>query len=341
MQFKFKVSKLANFYFFISNLSEWHFACRPNYNKIWLKETGPLSKKELLALNKFKNILKNYGFTSENINDSKYLGKFFYLNSEKECWKKLKKSVNEEEFNEIRNIFETFRPRFEKIWQKAIRSERVKIFQKEIRKNQWKSLFEDLPKIFGNKNKTFKIIIIFSPLDENETAAGNATLGSISLILELPQCKENSWQLTYSVCVFAHEIAHILFESRGGRKLIKKIVGNFNLSFETKNFSPSIINIVEEAVIESFLPLGYLGQKYSQFQLAPFLLNNLDRAYQTLIHLKKGKVLKYRHQLNYYLIWQLYPLAIIYGRAKKKIDENYIIFVLNTIKDLIKKGGLS
>ena len=63
MEFKIIISKSANKFFFISNLTEWHFSCRKMYNPIWLKHTGGnLSLQEKKYLKIFKNILIQYGF---------------------------------------------------------------------------------------------------------------------------------------------------------------------------------------------------------------------------------------------------------------------------------------
>jgi hypothetical protein len=59
MKFKFKISKLANQFFFISNLSEWHFSCRQFYNQEWLKQTEPLTDNEKQILKEFKKSSAN------------------------------------------------------------------------------------------------------------------------------------------------------------------------------------------------------------------------------------------------------------------------------------------
>ncbi|HNW96343.1 MAG TPA: hypothetical protein PKL20_00645 [Candidatus Paceibacterota bacterium] len=88
-------------------------------------------------------------------------------------------------------------------------------------------------------------------------------------------------------------------------------------------------------IIESFLPYGYLAQKYSDFQLAPHLLNNLPKGYKAIEDLKNNKIVEYYNQLNRYLIWELYHLAIIYGREKKQIDENFINQATLILKKII------
>ena len=56
MKFSININKSANFYFFIQNLSEWHFSNRKDYNDLWRKELGKFSEEEATALKKFKEI---------------------------------------------------------------------------------------------------------------------------------------------------------------------------------------------------------------------------------------------------------------------------------------------
>ncbi|MDP2923937.1 MAG: hypothetical protein Q8O30_09515, partial [Candidatus Omnitrophota bacterium] len=62
MKFKIIVKKWAVFYFFVQNLSEWHFSCIKEYNDEWLKELGPLTKNQKMLLEKFKEIHQKYSF---------------------------------------------------------------------------------------------------------------------------------------------------------------------------------------------------------------------------------------------------------------------------------------
>lgn len=121
-------------------------------------------------------------------------------------------------------------------------------------------------------------------------------------------------------------MAHILFNERAGENLIKKSCKKLKLPInkQIKNINFPTISIINEMITESFAPYGYLAQKYSDFKLVPYFLDNLPKGYQAIEDLKNGKTVRYYNQLNRYLVWQLYPLAIIYGREKKQIDQNFI-----------------
>jgi len=54
MKFKVTSSKIGNFFFFITNLSEWHYSCRKSYNEEWVKILGDLTKKEKIISFKYE-----------------------------------------------------------------------------------------------------------------------------------------------------------------------------------------------------------------------------------------------------------------------------------------------
>jgi len=66
MKFKIKYTKLGNQFFFISNLTNWHFSCEKEYNEIWFKKIGNLNEEEKKVLKQFAKILNKYGFKKKN-----------------------------------------------------------------------------------------------------------------------------------------------------------------------------------------------------------------------------------------------------------------------------------
>lgn len=70
MKFDIKYSKIGNFFFFISNLSDWHFSCRKEYNEAWIKQTGELSNNEKNAIENFRKIMTKYGFITKEKNST-------------------------------------------------------------------------------------------------------------------------------------------------------------------------------------------------------------------------------------------------------------------------------
>lgn len=339
MKFKFKISKLANQFFFISNLSEWHFSCRKNYNKEWLKQTGPLNKKEKKALDDFRKIIKNYGFTHDKNRRSVYLGQIFFICPENQIWEKLERFVEENEFKKIQQIFKVFQPRFEKIWNNKSLNERVGKVKKSLTKQNIKSLFKNLYQLLPNKSlpRDFMVVSIISPLKGKYiTAAGGANLDNHHITLEIPWLKLNTWELEHSTGVLAHEIAHILFRLSNLRNIIQMTIKKFRAPMFIKPLKRSMIELIEELVISSMIPSGYLAQKYYKFKPVNMFSESFKDIYQEVLKLRQRRLAN-THRVFRYFIWQLYPLAAYYLKSNKKIDKFFIEEVARLILKEIKE----
>ncbi|MEW6408204.1 MAG: hypothetical protein AB1465_05970 [Patescibacteria group bacterium] len=342
MKFEFKISKLANQFFFISNLSEWHFSCRKEYNQEWLKQTGHLNKKEEKVLEEFRKIIKKYGFTRDKIGKSKYLGQIFFIYPEKEVWNKLERFIRKDEFKKIKKVFEIFQSRFNKIWTTKsanILIAQVKYFKRYLNNPKNNKLFEDLKKIIGNGKspRKFMVITLASPLKgEGITAAGGANIGDRYITLEIPELKNNSWEFEYSVGILAHEICHILFNSSRKFKILKKNINNLKLpNFLFKNTIPksNTLEFITETIIESLVPYGYLSQKYfknfNPMQIS-FSKGNLKIMGENFEKFKAGKSASV-YRLRKFIIWQLYPFIINWIETKETIDEKFIKEIIQFI----------
>lgn len=342
MKFEFKISKLANQFFFISNLSEWHFSCRKEYNQEWIKQAGPLNKKENKFLEEFRRIIKKYGFTRDKKGQSKYLGQTFFLYPKKEAWDKLERSIRKDEFKKIKEVFEALRSRFDKIWtakSKKILIAQVKYFKHYLNNPENNKLFEDLKKILGNQRSPQKITVIAlaSPLKgDGITAAGGANIGDEYITLEIPWLKNNSWEFEYSVGILAHEIGHVFFNSSRKFKMLEKIINDLKLpKFLFKNIIPksNTLELITEIIIESLIPYGYLSQKYfknfNPVQIS-FSKGNLKIMGENFEKFKSGKSASV-YRLRRFIIWQLYPFIINWIETKGTIDEKFIKEIIQFI----------
>lgn len=225
MKVKFKISKTANLFFFISNLAEWHFSNDHQCNIKWIELTGPLNKQEISALDEIRPILKKYGFVYKNKDDiwrqnSQYLGNIFFIHNNKQAWEETKKLVSDGEFLIIKNSFTLFGPRFNKIWESHINHTRtLNCLKKSLNNANSQELYKELRNLFniGLHNNSITAIILFTPFHNEETGAGTA-LNSNYITLNLPILNEKSWQFDYTIGVFFHEISHILFRNSGLEK---------------------------------------------------------------------------------------------------------------------------
>ena len=176
MKIKCRISKLANQFFFISTLAAWHHSCRKEDREEWLRMTGKLSAKEEKALISFSRLMQTkYGFQYKG----RYLGEIFYKHTEQTAWPALKKFAEQkEDYVLIKDIFSLFGNRFEKAWKKR-RMSSLKILENELQKEKNIEFFNAIASLFDGKKaatQSVNLIIIFSPLGNEQTAAGGAKI---------------------------------------------------------------------------------------------------------------------------------------------------------------------
>lgn len=335
MKIDYKVSKLANEFFFISTLAAWHHSCRMDIREIWLERTGRLTPEEEKALISFSNLMKGaYGFQSKKT----YLGGVFYKNTEKRTWPALKRFVKDpKDYLLIRNIFSTFHGRFEKEWKRTNMSS-LKILKEELRKNTVSEYLHTTSIIFGGEKasaKTISLVILFSPLGSDHTAAGGANIDGNFVALELPALKKNTWQLSYSLAVLGHEIGHMYFAGRNGDAFIESAIKKLHLKDKYAALPFSTHTILNEAVAASFLPLGALGQSYFSHELAPLFLKNMRKITAVEQSIDDGKMIPYYGYLDLWFAWKLFPTSMEYVCDRKQIGKKFVEKTALLLKEVV------
>jgi len=325
MNLNIKYTELGNKFFFISNLAEWHFSCRERYNLIWLKKTGKFSKKESSILKLFGNILKKYDF-------KKYLGHYFIVEKNKnKAWKKIMRNTTKKEFKIISEVFDIFGKRFEKVWKTEILEKNSEILKKELKRNKYKKIQTDLDSFFGKPSKILKSIDIFllKHPEKNTYLAGGANLGGKGLTIE---CNEISYPINEFVertmAVIYHELIHILY-GKNIRKIIRKTLLKAKINEDRKKMGRPIKDIMEEIIICTVFPSGFLSEKYFSYGPYKIIENNYKNIDDT--YLKQIKSDGFNKMRNY-LVYKLYPVVKKYIKNRKKIDLKFIENVLEELK---------
>jgi len=347
MRFKFIVSKTANQFFFISNLAEWHFSCRKEYNQQWLNKTGPLKALEKKALKYFKTLLEKNNLSYKNkkefkAGNSKFIGKIFYTTKESQTWRKLTKDFSRREAEQIKKIFGIFSSRFNKVWSPE-NNKRTMILKESMRQKNYQKIFQGVETFFGFKNREelINIIILYSPLDWDETSAGSANVGNSYITLELPHLKRNTWQLDFSIGIIAHEISHIFYRSSSSIDIAGKLIKKERLSsnIPSKLFPQrNAPEIVDEVITSSLVPSGYLAEKFNNFKPTDIHFSDsnmqaIGDAYNNLLNNKAAST----SRIIKYFTWQLYPLVSYYINSKKTIDKNFISQVIKIVSTMGEK----
>lgn len=315
MKLKVNTSYLNNLYFFVSNLTEFHFSCRDDYNREWLHSTGQLNKQEKEILKTLAIIFKSRGFESSK---KPYLGKAFYIPPEKDKFNNLSISISEKEYQNIKNGFELFKDRFEhtynphllKIWKLKL--------EKEFNRKRFKELLNTIEIFFEPKDKPdlLKIHLFSSPL-KNSFSRGGANLGDRNITLEVPIHDQSAHQIEYASNTVIHEISHIWLEKR-----LKEILP----AEKRKALTP----LTKEIIVDALAPLGYPSSVFSDKidPISEFLLPNLPTSFKTYQEKKETSYKRFSSSL----IWATYPVMSYYISNKRKMDKEFIQEILNLLK---------
>jgi hypothetical protein len=295
MKFLIIVNKWANFYFFIQNLSEWHFSNRKEYNVAWEKEVGPFRIEEKSALKDFKQIHLKYPF------GKLYLGLDFFSN--RHPWMGLTKKLSKNEMKKLKKIFFIWRAKFETLFKRELPL--LKQWKREIRKKvNDKSLINllnvTLSRLYNAPilQRDINIHLLFSI--SHCTQGMNITNNDIGLSISRYPL-ENS---NHAIGIIWHEIIHSHFEKYYFLPLLRKKFQN----------NRKIITLIKETVASSLLPNGILGRKFLNQDLGQLNICVLPMS------LKDSQL--------------LLELCKQYLRQEKALDEDYIKKVIPFVRKL-------
>lgn len=258
MRFSIIVSKWANFYFFIQNLSEWHFSNEKDYNELWRNELSEFSIDEETAIKKFKEIRLKHKTTKTLFEHA------FYASPEP--WRKLKEDLQTEEYKSVQGIFEKLESKFNLLWEKD--SLLLTQWQNKLDNNineplLTKSIMDTLCILLNTtpSEPEIKIYLLFS--SPNHTGGG-ANIDKQSIGLEISRYPIQD--INHAIGIIWHEIIHLCFQNQYFYPLLIKY-----FSEDRQN-----MDIVNEATIGSLFPKGILGIRLLKNKPAYKLMTNIS-----------------------------------------------------------------
>jgi hypothetical protein len=263
-------SKLSNLYFFIQNLSEWHFSCRKKYNEIWKKELGKFSEKEKRAIKKFKKIHLKYPYRNN------YLGAYFFS---KKSWFNLKKEIDEKDFKEIKKIFSILENKFNQLYKKEYSN--LKKWQKalgeEFKKPYHKKIIKTLSKIYNTKPlwEEMNVYLVFS----DKIFAGGGGRMKNNTSIECSQIPIS--QIKRITGITWHETIHICFEKQYFLPLLKKMFKDSEIPY-----------LIKEIVNCSLFPNGILAKKFLNYSYILLRANISEKYTEKILKISEEYVLK-------------------------------------------------
>ncbi len=248
------------------------------------------------------------------------VGLSFYGKSENKIWRQIEKIIGKENTREIKKIVVSLDQVFAPHWRKA--SKHLLSWKQYFQNNQ--SLFQqsilELKKLSGIKNFTISKIPIYfisdpSSNDKEVNAWFSWTPKESFIVVEIPlgfKVPNNFFPLA----VLAHEFFHLML--RENKNLFLKITKiakeKDELFTELAEGMPNRI-FLEELLISSFIPEGYLSEKCFNTKV--------------VYHVSKPKdLLRWRK----FVAFELYQEAKKYVNNTRQIDENYLKDLIRIIK---------
>lgn len=254
MKLKFVINRWANFYFFVQNLSEWHFSCRKNYNTLWQKQFGELTNKEKRPLETFKKIRLNY-------KKSKSCFEIAFF-TKQNPWIFLKSNLPPREYKTIKKVFENLEIKFTKLYCSdlpTLKKWQILLNKKGNDQKINQKIIQVLDGLYGtnirNKNITIKIYLLFS---SPNNSGGGANINQKSISLEISRLPLD---MIYHVFgIIWHEIIHLSFQNQVFFPLLLNNISEQNNA-----------NLINEITTAALFPKGLLSKKFFNNQL----INNL------------------------------------------------------------------
>jgi len=308
MKFSIIINKSANFYFFIQNLSEWHFSNRKDYNVLWRKELGQFSSQEENALKQLKEIHSRYPF------GKLYLGRQFFL--EENPWAILEPKLSPEDFTNLENIFSSFKKKFDNFYSKELillEKWQMTLQKKLDNENLITAINATLAKLYDAPPFSKDIIIHLLPSNENHSGGAGGIIDNRSINLEISRSPLE--RVSHAIGIIFHEITHLYFEKQ-----------SFLLRVNKKYLNNSdAVNLVKEATNSSLFPNGALGIKF--LNIKDGLLNaKIPSKYTGKLLILTNKYIGEGRQFDDEYIETIYSLVSELKGARSLIKKSFSAF---------------
>lgn len=293
MNTKFIVSKSYNHFFFVQTLADWHFSCRSEYAKEWIKKTGPLTSKEKNSLRLFKSVIKKYEFSPLNNCQAANAYDFFMRYDKYDATS----PFSEKEIDIYLNAMNCLKPRFDKLW--VIENKKLKKIEKFLSNKFDKTNSEvskDIKILFKdsiNLNVRIEVILLLSA-EGSGVGGGSANNGPGVISLECSSA--NIGDTNYILSTLWHEITHLLLDDYFTKSAL---IMNENTTIKDASLKANKINFnySEELISFSiFSPMSFLTNKHFPTEIA-------EKLSDSVLQKDSAWLLKARHIFVMYLIY--------------------------------------
>jgi hypothetical protein len=286
MKINFKISRIANFYFFLSNLSAWSLnEHRKDYVEFWLPQINALSQEEQKILSELKIMHQKYNFGPN------YLGKLFF--DESKSLDNILQELPKQDGEIINKAFLVFRDKFDKLFttEEPLLSEWRDLLEVYFSKLDLINIFSLLSHLYQSNSGSVSDVEVFVLFSAPNRTGGGANIGQHKITLEIS--RYNKEKVNHVAGIVFHELIHLFFEKSEF----------FPLLLENYPADMKMVNLIKELTVGALFPKGVLGVKFLNNSLAQRLLPEVDQY----------KTQKVFELINSYLI------------IPKKLDQEYLL----------------
>ncbi len=254
----------------------------------------------------------------------------FYEKDKNKILSNIRKEMGQGKTGEIKNGITLLEPKFAPHWIKI--SKHLHLWEKYYRNNKlaFQNIISDIKKLSGTKNFTLSktdIYFVSDPLSKyNDINAWFSWTPKESFMVVEISPNFNVSKDYFPIGILAHEFFHLIL--RADKRLMLQIdkISKKNtglLSRLSKGLIPNRM-FLEELLVSSFIPEGYLSEKYLHIKTTS---NNPS---------KPGNLLAWRRLVAS----QMRDTVKKYMDDDKKIDERYLKLLVEVIKQNVNKTPL-
>lgn len=319
----FRVDRLSNLFHFVNNLAAWHFACREEYNRAWLAETGELTAPERVALDGFAAVAREFPY------GDRWLGRAFIpAETPDEAWEQARELIGLERVAIVRSVFETLGPRFDRIWERDL--PRLRELPPRLQPIiDSPGVAEAVRALEGFYGTAFPRLIVHLLISRGKNiTAGGANEGPGHITLEVLETED----LLDGVDVILHEGSHLM-ESERFEPLFREFSLGHGLEELKGDRGWNAHQLFREALTGALVPGGCLSWRFGR--------RPDDHRAQAGRLRARGDV---RRASLSELTARFLPLVDGYIRSERPVDgrlleEAYAIFVASPMGFQAREGG--
>jgi len=284
-----------------------------------------------ITISKFSNLLffvhKSNTLTNRELKEqlsAENIDLLFYGKNKKEIWRQLIKKLGGKRTKQIKSEIAYLLPNFVSFWNK--KAKHLLAWKQYLQSNQL--IFEraifDTKKLTGVRNYHFSkipIFLIVTPHNGHSIEAWFSWTPKKSfLVVEIPANLKTPMNNYFAISVIVHEFFHLLL--RNNKKLFTLIC---NTALKNKTALAKLSDgmperiFLEELLISSFIPEGYLSNKYFKTKIP-----RADKSEDGLLAWRK------------FIAAKLRPLSKNYVDNLMEVDKKYINNLMAIVKRNIK-----